>query len=207
MIELNNVTIELREPILQNANYNFQTGRIYLLHALNGSGKTSVLRAIVSLIKPNQGNILFSGQTFDKVKQEVFYFETSDWFDNNLSGLDYLKFIKRQWNSNNQIDKEIDRWKMNDYVRLPIKKYSLGMKQKLLISMYSLSNAKYLLMDEINNGLDESSRAILYEELVHLADQGKLVILASHYQSEIGNIIDQALTIKDGKLIDIAPHN
>ena len=90
---------------------------------------------------------------------------------------------------------------MGDYVKMPIRKYSLGMKQKLLVSLYSLSGAKYLLMDEINNGLDEDSRQVLYQQLVALKKHGKLIIMASHYQDEVASIVDQTLTLKKQRLV------
>ena len=89
---------------------------------------------------------------------------------------------------------------MSSYVKTSIKKYSLGMKQKLVVALYELSDAKYLLMDEINNGLDTDSREILYQELTKLAKQGKLIIMASHYQDEVAGIVNDTLTLKHHQL-------
>lgn len=201
MIEVKNLSLTLREPILQNANFVFQDGQIYLLQALNGTGKTSVLRTMVSLLAPDAGQVSFDGHEFMEVKQQVFYLETADWFDKNLSGLDYMQFVKQEWQSDQKIETEINRWQMGGYVKMPIRKYSLGMKQKLLVSLYSLSGAKYLLMDEINNGLDEDSRQVLYQQLVALKKHGKLIIMASHYQDEVASIVDQTLTLKKQRLV------
>lgn len=57
---------------------------------------------------------------------------------------------------------------MSDFINLKISKYSLGMKQKLLIAMYIVSDADVLIFDEVNNGLDESSRKLLYSQLLSL---------------------------------------
>ena len=90
---------------------------------------------------------------------------------------------------------------MNNYIKTAIRKYSLGMKQKLVVALYELSDAQYLLMDEINNGLDSDSRQILYQELVNLAKQNKLIIMASHYQDEVTGIVDDTLTLKHHQLV------
>ena len=75
---------------------------------------------------------------------------------------------------------------INEYSTLPVKKYSLGMKQKLIVTMYLVSGAKYFLMDEITNGLDEESRLILYNRLEkEVIEKKKCIILTSHYSSEI----------------------
>lgn len=201
MIEIKDLTLTLREPILQNANFSFENGKIYMLHALNGTGKTSVLRTIVSLLAPSSGQVLFDGKPFDNVKSQVFYLETSDWFDKNLSGLDYMQFVKNEWHSHQDLQEIINRWEMSNYIKTPIRKYSLGMKQKLVVALYELSDAKYLLMDEINNGLDSDSRQILYQELTNLAKQNKLIIMASHYQDEVAGIVDDTLTLKHHQLV------
>ena len=201
MIEIRDLTLTLREPILKNANFNFRNGKIYMLHALNGTGKTSVLRTMVSLLAPSSGQVLFDGKPFANVKSQVFYLETSDWFDKNLSGFDYMQFVKNEWQSNQDLQEIINRWEMNNYVKTAIRKYSLGMKQKLVVALYELSDAQYLLMDEINNGLDSDSRQILYQELVNLAKQNKLIIMASHYQDEVTGIVDDTLTLKHHQLV------
>ena len=201
MIEIKDLTLTLREPILKNANFNFQNGKIYMLHALNGTGKTSVLRTIVSLLAPSSGQVLFDDKPFANVKSQVFYLETSDWFDKNLSGLDYMQFVKNEWHSHQDLQEIINRWEMSNYIKTPIRKYSLGMKQKLVVALYELSDAKYLLMDEINNGLDSDSRQILYQELTNLAKQNKLIIMASHYQDEVAGIVDDTLTLKHHQLV------
>ena len=94
--------------------------------------------------------------------------------------------MKRQWHSNVDLDQELDFLGVREYVKVPIKKYSLGMKQKLIVAMYLVSDAEYYLMDEITNGLDEESRAILYERLNdEVVQRNKCIILTSHYSSEI----------------------
>ena len=201
MIEIKDLSLTLREPILKNANFNFQNGKIYMLHALNGTGKTSVLRTMVSLLAPSSGQVLFDGKPFTNVKSQVFYLETSDWFDKNLSGFDYMQFVKSEWQSSKDLQEIINRWGMNNYVKTAIRKYSLGMKQKLVVALYELSDAQYLLMDEINNGLDSDSRQTLYQELVNLAKQNKLIIMASHYQDEVAGIVDDTLTLKHHQLV------
>ena len=89
------------------------------------------------------------------------------------------------------------------FAKLPIKKYSLGMKQKLMIAMYFTSGAKYLLMDEITNGLDESSRQQIYQRLAQEAGQGKTILLTSHYASEVRAFQSQRLQLMNGSLKEV----
>lgn len=199
MLSIKNLSVKTREPVLTNFRFDFCNGNLYGIAARNGSGKTSFYRAVMGLIPIDKGTIEISdnGITSCYNKGQLFYYESSEWFDTNLSGLDYLKFVKREWKSNIDIDKVIELWDMNLYIKIPIKKYSLGMKQRVLISMYLVSDAKYLLMDEITNGLDELGRKLLFELLLDLKKQGKMIIISSHYKQDIEEYCDHLLTLKN----------
>lgn len=202
MIEFKNLTVETRHPIITSVDYSFNEGNIYGLVAVNGSGKTTIFRTMTGLLEPKIGQIIFDKEFVSQKKHEIFYFENNEWFDNNLTGMDYLKFVKDIWKSNKLINDIVDTFKMQDYINIPIKKYSLGMKQKLIISMYLLSDATYLIMDEITNGLDEDNRKIFFRELIELKKQKKLILISSHYKEEIEKYCDIVIFIKNEKLVE-----
>lgn len=196
MLSIRNLTIETRHPILTDFSYDFQLGHLYGIVATNGSGKTTFFRTVMGLLPARSGQITWH-TTGKQTKRDFFYYETSEWFDGNLSAWDYLTFIKTEWQSAVSIDDVIKIWGMGEYVKVPVKKYSLGMKQRLLIAMYQVSDAKCLIMDEITNGLDETSRRIFFEVLDRLRKEGKLVILSSHYQEDIEAHCDLVLQLKN----------
>ena len=186
MLTVQNLSLKTRQPILHDFSYQFAPGQFYQIAAENGSGKTSFLRAVTDLIPASSGKVLLDGKPYAKNKRKLFFFESNEWLNVNLTSLDYLKFVKSQWHSNVDLDQELDLLGVREYVKVPIKKYSLGMKQKLIVAMYLVSDAEYYLMDEITNGLDEESRAILYKRLNdEVAQHNKCIILTSHYSSEI----------------------
>ena len=186
MLTVQNLSLKTRQPILHDFSYQFAPGQFYQIAAENGSGKTSFLRAVTDLIPASSGKVLLDGKTYAKNKRKLFFFESNEWLNANLTSLDYLKFVKSQWHSNVDLDQELDLLGVREYVKVPIKKYSLGMKQKLIVAMYLVSDAEYYLMDEITNGLDEESRTVLYERLNdEVTQRNKCIILTSHYSSEI----------------------
>lgn len=186
MLEVNNLAIKTRQPILHDFNYQFLLGQFYQIAAENGLGKTSFLRAITDLIPITAGKILLDGKPYSQNKEKVFFFESNDWLNPNLNSLDYLKFVKKMWHSKANLRSEMAFLGVQDYAKVPIKKYSLGMKQKLLVAMYFVSDAEYYLMDEITNGLDEESRNQLYDRLSkEVIKKNKCIIMTSHYSSEV----------------------
>ena len=192
MITLSNVTIKTRQTIIKNIDFTFNNGNIYGIVAINGSGKTTLFRAISQLIPVNSGNIT--------TLSSLFYYENIEWFDLNLSGIDYLNYIKNIWKSNQSLNDEIDFWEMNDFIYLPIRKYSLGMKQRLLIAMYFISQAECWLMDEITNGLDEYFRTKFFNRIDKLNRDNHLIILTSHYKEDLSKVCDKLLTIENGDI-------
>ncbi|MDR0297122.1 MAG: ABC transporter ATP-binding protein [Streptococcaceae bacterium] len=200
MLEIKNLTLYTRHPILDSFSYAFEPGKLYGLVAANGTGKTTFFRAIMGLIKLKNGTVTIDGEDGEKKRRQLFYFESSEWFDTNLTGKDYLIFIKKKWKSSQNLQEVIDYWGMEDYVTVPIRKYSLGMKQRLLIAMYQVSQAPYLLMDEITNGLDEKSREALFLALKKMTLNGTMIILSSHYKEDILSICDAMITLENQEM-------
>ena len=194
MITLNQVRLKTREMILKDIDFTFEQGNIYGMVAINGSGKTTLFRAISQLISVNSGKII--------APSSLFYYETIEWFDGNLSGMDYLLYIKNVWNSSQNLEHEIEYWEMSDYIHLPIRKYSLGMKQRLLIAMYFMSQADCWLMDEITNGLDEYYRTKFFNRLKEIQTQ-QLIIISSHYKEELMNVCDKIVKIENCRIEEV----
>ena len=194
MITLNQVRLKTREMILKDIDFTFEKGNIYGMVAINGSGKTTLFRAISRLISVNSGQII--------APSSLFYYETIEWFDGNLSGIDYLLYIKNVWNSSQNLEHEIEYWEMSDYIHLPIRKYSLGMKQRLLIAMYFMSQAECWLMDEITNGLDEYYRTKFFNRLKEIQTQ-QLIIISSHYKEELMDVCDKIVKIENCRIEEV----
>ena len=157
---------------------------------------------MVKLLHQSSGQIKFDMKSVDELRKNVFYYESQEWLDKNLSGMDYLRFVSSMWPSDKRIDSIVEYWSMEEYVKLPIKKYSLGMKQRLIISMYQLSDAKFMIMDELTNGLDEDNRKKLFRFLLDAKKYGKLILLSSHYGEEIRKYCDVIVKIDNHKLIE-----
>ena len=194
MITLNQVRLKTRELILKDIDFTFEKGNIYGMVAINGSGKTTLFRAISQLISVNSGKII--------APSSLFYYETIEWLDGNLSGIDYLLYVKNVWNSSQNLEHEIEYWEMSDYIHLPIRKYSLGMKQRLLIAMYFMSQADCWLMDEITNGLDEYYRTKFFNRLKEIQTQ-QLMIISSHYKEELMDVCDKIVKIENCRIEEV----
>lgn len=202
MIHISNLSIQFEESILSDVNIIFKKSKIYGLVGANGSGKSSVLRALSRLIK-YEGKIEIDESDLNLtnvLSQKVMYFEHSEWFDYNLTALDYLKFYSKIWKSDAAIEEVISYWNMNHYVNRKISKYSLGMKQKLLLSLYSISTSDYLILDEPTNGLDKEAVVLFKRWLEKEKASGKLIVFTSHYHDTVFELCDAVYEIENNQL-------
>lgn len=206
MLSVSDIHLKTKETLLYGATMNLKQGKIYGLSARNGSGKTTLLRTISGLRSETQGSISIqeNGRVLSalEVKKHLFYFETVEWFDPNLSGWDYLQFTKVAWEQSDMpIDSIISFWEMDKYIKTPIKKYSLGMKQKLLLAMYGVSGATYWLLDEPTIGLDTNSMKKFEAYLLDAKKEGSCVLFSSHQNDSLYAVCDYIYEMENSSLI------
>ncbi|MGF3066095.1 ATP-binding cassette domain-containing protein [Facklamia sp. P12950] len=200
MLSLKNVSISTRLSVLENASYNFLNGFIYGIVAPNGAGKTTLFRSIAGLKEINKGEIRFNNQAVNNQRKNFFYLEDIEWLDQNLTGMDYLKFVQLKWESSLNTEETVHLCRIDNFVNVPIRKYSKGMKQRLIFALYLISDAECYLMDEILNGLDSDSRTMFFELLKKNREKDKIIIITSHYLEDLRIICDSIVYLQDKQL-------
>lgn len=206
MLDLENISVTIKKKqVLKDLNLSAHFGEIIGLVAPNGTGKTTLLRTIVNLLKPDQGIIKISDMTMtaerEHVLKKVFFMQDHAPLYPWLNGFEHLQLIKRLWHSDIDITGTVEQLQMTDYIRKRTSQYSLGMKQRLLFAMTLVSSADLLLMDEPMNGLDPSSIRLVSEQMKELRAQGKLIIFSSHILSNVDELCDRVIFLKNGTVI------
>lgn len=199
MLKLKNITLKRDEQfIFENLDITINDG-INCLVAPNGTGKTTLFRVIYSLILSDSGQVEQHFENHEKVvpfKMSSFYYESTEWLNGDLSGLDYLRMIGRAWKTEkDRIEDCITFWNLEGFVRKPIKKYSLGMRQKIILAMYYVSDAKYWFLDEPMIGLDSESQYLFIEFLKCAKRDGRTVLYSTHNLEFLEEINDQVIVL------------
>ncbi|MBO1513207.1 ABC transporter ATP-binding protein [Metabacillus bambusae] len=198
-----------KSSIIKDVSFELNKGEILGLLGPNGSGKTTILKMLVGLIKPTIGSIVIEKvnirKDFERAITHVGAIIENPVMYDFLSGYDNLVHFFRMTNkfSNERIDEVIELLRMDDYIDDKVYTYSLGMRQRLGLAQAILHQPSILLLDEPTNGLDPEGIKSLRETLRKLANEnGVSIIISSHILGEIELICDSVLVMDDGICIE-----
>jgi ABC-2 type transport system ATP-binding protein len=194
-------------PALQGLDLRVPKGVVYGFLGPNGSGKTTTLRLLVGLIRPDAGSIELLGRPYSwRDRRRMFGVGSlveAPAFYPYLSGRDNLRVIAAAGphTPTRRVDEALDFVGLRDRAKDKAKTYSLGMKQRLGIAAALLSDPELLLLDEPANGLDPAGIVAMRETLRYLTSTGKTVIVSSHILPEVQQLADVIGIIDRGRLV------
>lgn len=190
---------------VRNATFEVPLGTICGFVGPNGSGKTTTIRMLLSLITPTSG----SGQILDqsishpeRYLSQVGAMIEGPAFYPALTGAENLRVLATLGGfPQERIQGLLELVGLGDRGRDKYKNYSLGMKQRLGIAAALLPDPKLLILDEPTNGLDPAGIQEIRDLLSHLAKQGVTVFVSSHLLSEIEMISEYLVMLRKGEVI------
>lgn len=209
-IEIKNVSKKFKETeILRKVNLTFESGNIYGLIGINGSGKTVLLKMLCAFLEPTEGQILFDGE--DIISNNSFPPSTRALIENpcflpDLTGKENLSLLATLQNKigDNEINSTLQKVGLEKEADKLYHKYSLGMKQKLGIAQVIMENPKVLIFDEPFNGIDNNSAKNIRNLLLEEKKKGKIIIIATHIKDDIRRLCDETYQIEEGNITKLS---
>ena len=170
--------------VLQGVDFDVARGSIFALLGSNGAGKTTIVRILSTLLKPDGGTSLVDG--FDVLSQPARVRESLSLtgqfaaVDEILTGREnlimiaQLRHVKR---AGNVADGLLERFGLADAAGRRVSTYSGGMRRRLDIAMSLIGNPRVIFLDEPTNGLDPEGRIEVWQVIQNLADTDRIAIL------------------------------
>jgi ABC-2 type transport system ATP-binding protein len=194
--------------VLQGVDFDVARGSIFALLGSNGAGKTTIVRILSTLLKPDGGTSLVDG--FDVLSQPARVRESLSLtgqfaaVDEILTGREnlimiaQLRHVKR---AGNVADGLLERFGLADAAGRRVSTYSGGMRRRLDIAMSLIGNPRVIFLDEPTNGLDPEGRIEVWQVIQNLADSGTTVFLTTQYLDEAEKLADRIAILHEGMIV------
>lgn len=207
MIETKNLTKTYKAfTAVDHVSLHIKKGSIYGFLGPNGAGKSTTMKMLLGLTAPTDGEFQIDNLTFpnDRVQilKKIGSFIESPSFYPNLTGKENLDIIRRILDlPASSVDEALELVGLSEFGNRLAKKYSLGMKQRLGLASALLGEPPILILDEPTNGLDIEGIIEMRNLIKKLSQQGMAILISSHNLTEIDNLCNRIIAIKDGKIV------
>ena len=214
VIQVNNISKHFGSlKAVDGLSFEVQAGRVCGFLGQNGSGKSTTIRMLLSLIHPTSGSIQIFGDSIasnrNKVLEEIgAIIERPDLYP-YLSAKEHLQLFAKLRSKKitpSSIEDTLVKVGLQDRAKDKVHTFSLGMKQRLGIGIALLHNPSLIILDEPTNGLDPQGISDIRNLIQHLAkEEGKTILVSSHILSEIEQMASHILILHKGKKLADGP--
>lgn len=183
------------------------SGEIFGFLGLNGAGKSTTIKMMLSLLTPSSGSVYMMGNKVNsgshKLWEQVGYLEEATYYP-GLTVIENLDIARRmQMISDRQsIMRVIQKLGLEPHKNKKAKNLSLGNKQRLGLAKAMIHNPKILILDEPINGLDPAGVVEIRKMLLDLSKNfGVTIFISSHQLEELSKLVDRIGIVHEGRLI------
>ena len=182
-----------------------EEGEVFGLVGTNGAGKSTFLRMLAGIYRPDEGQLIVDGEPVYenvRVKQKIFYIPDEQFTFLNATADEMIRYYKAYYPAFDETrlmeilrDFDLDRTRR-------VKTFSKGMKKQLFLLIGLCSGAKYLLLDETFDGLDpvmrQAAKSLIAKNMI---DGGCTPVIASHNLRELEDICDHVGLLHRGGIL------
>jgi len=208
-LSVNNVTKRYRTvTAVDSISLDIQPGKIQALLGPNGAGKSSLVRMLVGLTHPDEGEIVVenNGQTIDLTYHDFAYLPEDRGLYQDRSILDNLNYIAslrglKLSDIRGDIDSWLARFELTDRKDEPLRQMSKGNQQKVQLIATLLHDPQLVILDEPFSGLDPVNQEHVLTVLSELRERGKTVVLSAHQMALVERLADTMLLMNKGRAV------
>ncbi len=206
MIEVKNLSKSFESiKAIDHINAKIEDGHVFGLIGTNGAGKSTFMRMLSGVLKPEEGEILVDGEpVYDNpaVKKKIFYISDDQYYFRSGTPVDMLKLYQTCYPSFDGAKWKSLMEKFGLDEKRKVNTFSKGMKKQLSVICGICANTKYLLCDETFDGLDPVMRQAVKALFVKEMDErGLTPVIASHNLRELEDICEYVGLLHRGGIL------
>lgn len=194
--------------VLRGVNFEVAPGSIFALLGSNGAGKTTIVRILSTLLRPDGGTATVNGFDVTKdplrVRESISLTGQFTAVDEILSGRENLVLVAKLRHleaPGTVADDLLARFDLTDAASRKVSTYSGGMRRRLDIAMSLIGQPAVIFLDEPTTGLDPEARIEVWRVVQELAKQGTTVLLTTQYLDEAEQLADRIAILHQGRII------
>lgn len=200
-----------RQPVLTDLSLRFESGTATALMGANGAGKSTVLKALSTLLPVESGEIVAGDKLHyrahrDLLRPTIGLVAHEPMLYGDLSARENLTLWAELYGLRHApVDAWLSAMELADTGERHVSGFSRGMKQRLAVARAMLHQPTLILLDEVLTGLDYASRRTIWSLLAALRDAGRIVVLATHVFEHPVTSVCRGVVLRNGRIAVDAP--
>lgn len=191
-------------PVLKGIDLRIPEGQATGIVGPNGSGKTTVIKHMLGLVKADSGTITINGTVLNgnfEYRNDIGYMPQIARYPENMTARELIDFIRKVRESDIRYEIDlVDYFELQHELDKPLRTLSGGTRQKVGATLALMFDPQILILDEPTAGLDPRASRMFKDLIEREKTRGKTVLLTSHIMSEIEELTDFLIFVLDGKI-------
>jgi len=206
-LEIQNITKRFGDKeVLHAISFSVQSGRAMGFLGRNGAGKSTTIRCLMDVFKPDSGSFLLDGKPFKVNDNRIGYLPEERGMYQKHKVLDQLVYFAMLRGASREealrsANHWVDYFELGDFKKKPLEQLSKGNQQKIQIAQSFLNDPDILILDEPFSGLDPVNAQIFKDTISSFVAEGKLVIFSSHQMNYVEEVCDDICLIHQGDIL------
>ncbi|MBP3604834.1 MAG: ABC transporter ATP-binding protein [Lachnospiraceae bacterium] len=204
LVTVTNLTkvYDKRKTALNQMNLSIPKGKIVGLLGPNGSGKTTLIKIMNGLLRPTEGTVLINGSApGPETKARISYLPERTYLRNSMKVKELIAYFADFYEDfkTERAKEMLESLGIDENAK--IKTLSKGTREKVQLILVMSRDADLFILDEPIAGVDPAARDYIIKTIITNYNENATVLLSTHLISDIENVLDEVIFIKDGNMV------
>jgi ABC-2 type transport system ATP-binding protein len=192
---------------LDQASFSVEPGRIFGLLGANGAGKTTCMRIVLDILRPDSGSVSWNGTpNIDLPRRTWGYLPEERGLYLRMPVIEVLRFFAALYGipaatATREVEDWLERFRISHYRDRKVEELSKGNQQKIQFIAAILHDPEVLIMDEPFSGLDPINVHLLKEAFLEMRARGKTLIFSTHQMETVEELCESIAIVDAGKVV------